>query len=1241
MVYIFNKLTPKNDIKIDESQFAAMNFIMSEKDIKNVAISGNYGSGKSSFIETYKTKNKNFNPIHISLSHFSREDETEISDKQVNVLEGKIINQLLHRISPEDIPLTIFKSKQNPSNDSIRLWTVELIIFITALLFLINYSNIAITLVSAFPWLPKIGALVRLIAYLAIFCVFGNIIYQLVNLQFHQKLFRNISFKGGVVSGQIEVFQNTDVSYFDKYLDDVLYLFENCQSNVVIFEDIDRFETNLIFEKLREINTLVNSKKKSGEKLLFIYLIKDDMFISKERTKFFDFIIPIIPVITSSNAGERFTKILNEMNLEVELDKKFLQKISIYIDDMRLAYNICNEFVFYRSVLSDRENPNKLQLDDEKLFSMVVYKNIFPKDFSCLQMDSGLVYKVIQEASNLRQPKIKALRQEVSELENRIMDAEQEFAKSKLELYSIFLKIPEGRGALKVNGKLESEFSSRLDFIEELLDEEARIQSIETGYYSNLRDERFEDIFQIEDKEFQRRLKKLEDREKIHVLNNDLEQIRNELSKVSSMKIAQLLERSAFDEICSQDEFKYLQNDKKLSMIMFLVKNGYIDEGYSDYITYFYPNSLKKEDYEFLMAVQGEKVLDEDYTLVEVSEVYDRLDDSYFEHDSILNFDLLKYTLTEGTSLERITKYLSVERYNFLNRFLQNSSIGKDHHVALIIELMRHNQETLKRIFVSDNIVGKDKVYISNILLSSVDLRIYDFKSNFKEVLISFIEDNWKAIQDGLDSISEPSKENNSQIQDNLLFLGVKIIDFTFDKEHQSISSYVYVHNLYAINMRNIVGLLGYLGNVVSEEMVKHRPISITKQFEELKIYIQENIEEYLEQAISFSEGQINDEQDDIYDILNNVSIAQEIRIAYMKCLSDETLMIEDLKTMEMVEASLTLNKAVCDTQNIMDAFYEYDDLVNPLLEFVNSKDKINFEKTVFDRYPEERQKLFFRKTALCNDLKNEHYKSILYVIKWRFGTFPEEEIHEDKVNILIKASTISKEFNRDTLEVLRKRYPEQVIAYILRYLDGYIQNLEDSNVYDEEEIIQVLDMNISDTKAISIAEKFEGTISIQDKAFSPSLQAYILENLFDAEDLEYIVINYSAFNQEIQNVIFNKTKSFIEEIVSEELTLDKHLLCRIISVETIDITSRQVLFSRQLSDFSQQKLNEKLQIVNLLESYDTLMSTISRGRNPKLEINEINKNILEFLKNNNKLSSYREEGEYYRVYSKKQKIKA
>ena len=63
----FNKLTPLNDVVIDSSHEAAMKYALEDKDIKNVAVSGNYGSGKSSFIETYKSKNRNFKQLFFIL----------------------------------------------------------------------------------------------------------------------------------------------------------------------------------------------------------------------------------------------------------------------------------------------------------------------------------------------------------------------------------------------------------------------------------------------------------------------------------------------------------------------------------------------------------------------------------------------------------------------------------------------------------------------------------------------------------------------------------------------------------------------------------------------------------------------------------------------------------------------------------------------------------------------------------------------------------------------------------------------------------------------------------------------------------------------------------------------------------------------------------------------------------------------------------------------------------------------
>jgi len=47
-------------------------------------------------------------------------------------------------------------------------------------------------------------------------------------------------------------------SYFDKYLDEIVYYFEVSRRDIVVFEDLDRFDNVQIFETLRALNTLLN-----------------------------------------------------------------------------------------------------------------------------------------------------------------------------------------------------------------------------------------------------------------------------------------------------------------------------------------------------------------------------------------------------------------------------------------------------------------------------------------------------------------------------------------------------------------------------------------------------------------------------------------------------------------------------------------------------------------------------------------------------------------------------------------------------------------------------------------------------------------------------------------------------------------------------------------------------------------------------------------------------------------------
>ena len=105
------------------------------------------------------------------------------------------------------------------------------------------------------------------------------------------------------------------------------------------------------------VNTLANIQlqKESKKVLRFFYLLRDDIFVSKDRTKFFDYIIPVVPVVDSSNSYDQFISHLKRGGIFEKFNESFLQGLSLYIDDMRLLKNIYNEFVVYYNRLNITE----------------------------------------------------------------------------------------------------------------------------------------------------------------------------------------------------------------------------------------------------------------------------------------------------------------------------------------------------------------------------------------------------------------------------------------------------------------------------------------------------------------------------------------------------------------------------------------------------------------------------------------------------------------------------------------------------------------------------------------------------------------------------------------------------------------------------------------------------------------------------------------------------------------------
>ena len=202
--YHFQKLTPINnaDISVYEE---AIDFVFDNSDIKNVAISGPYSAGKSSVLESYKAKHTDHSFVHLSLAHFrtpkQESDEPESSVKE-SVLEGKILNQLIHQIPSEKIPQTNFRVKKDINLGYLIWLTVLTSLFVGSIAFLLSYQR-ATAYITGLPdnWIENIlSVLFDPFApiFAALICVICSvaIIFLLIRAQKNKNIFRKISLQG-------------------------------------------------------------------------------------------------------------------------------------------------------------------------------------------------------------------------------------------------------------------------------------------------------------------------------------------------------------------------------------------------------------------------------------------------------------------------------------------------------------------------------------------------------------------------------------------------------------------------------------------------------------------------------------------------------------------------------------------------------------------------------------------------------------------------------------------------------------------------------------------------------------------------------------------------------------------------------------------------------------------------------------------------------------------------------------
>lgn len=295
---------PENNKNINMMVSALKNAVDNENNY-NIGITGSYGSGKSSIIKSYEDKT-NKKLLYISLAILNENDNNDTNNNQdvsplKERLEKAIVNQIVHQIDPSYIPQSFLKSKKE-KNYALNTG----FIFIGILLLLLNipasYNYIASIIPDTF--------LLNLIEKLREYLFVGLIAYVMILLYYIPRKFNFssiVKIKSEFYEVEANTNENTNNSYFDKHLDDILYCISQSKCDAIVFEDIDRFNNQEIFIKLKEINNLLNNRHIFGKynickKIPFIYAMNDDLFKSNDKTKFFDVVIHVIPYINGDNS---------------------------------------------------------------------------------------------------------------------------------------------------------------------------------------------------------------------------------------------------------------------------------------------------------------------------------------------------------------------------------------------------------------------------------------------------------------------------------------------------------------------------------------------------------------------------------------------------------------------------------------------------------------------------------------------------------------------------------------------------------------------------------------------------------------------------------------------------------------------------------------------------------------------------------------------------------------------------
>lgn len=1217
----FNALTPEVLKENKQIYTEALDYVFSNNDIKNIAITGIYGAGKSTVWNTYVHQKGLSNVITVSLGKYKNNindddilkevsvtkfanSETDSAEDRLrnenqrtvdidddNRVERQIINQILSQIESKKIPLSKYGFKSNKSIPNICLQSLAFLSIICSILLWITKDTF-IPFINESHKNFNEGSLMLLCALL----LFVPLFYYLYIFYRGSKIrISKITFKGAEANLNDD---KSDESVLDRDIKELVYLLRSAGTKIVVFEDLDRYNSTSIYTKLRELNFLLNHYVKiSGDKnpVRFIYMLKDSLFFSKNRTKFFDFILPIVPIVDSKTSENELIELFKVV--ENAPDRSVLADISLYVDDMRLLKNIVNEYIVYSKIIP----LGQIDLESNKLFALITLKNIFPNEFDLLQEDKGFIRTVFDKLEANKKKVVNNLNQKLIKIDDDFEFIRDRVDNDKFKAMALMIQSDVGHYYQETRTWAEylKEWSKKPD-------EQAYIMY--SGGSSSFSYNEFINRFVLNNDEKRVLIEKLPEDFSLQVNkhNSDREKIKKQIRDIeiySYKELISIMSAEQKDELFLIDGFDILESHY-FPLIRVLILDGLLDETYWYYKGNFNvdrSNTLKRNDIIYVKGLKEGKELDIFLDVETPEQIINRLKLTDFSRDNILNKKVLK-TCIEKNNIKcviAITDSVDVNgKYEDLVRILDEFDL----------ELVR----TYSNILINDK---------SDRLVSILEYCEDESVETFKNILISVATNKTIAL-DNLVVFKEYIEQNENLISlipegqfdvfiDNIRSADIKFEDVSEANCDKARLVAVEQIKAYKLNVRNLI----FISEAILEKTINYgsllNEIFKSLQLSSSKEYIEDNFSSIVSNYVDENKSEKNytNNEEILFKILNS-DISDEDKFEYVEKNEIVISKLADLQngsvTTKILDCLFRKNKVKFCSDNIAAYWNMVEEYSDDFIEYLdNNLDENNYEDILRNN------------VSICNTFINSTRvsdKIFEFVIKCADEPISNinHKLTQNRVNILVTHRLI--EVTEKNIEVLwNNSYnteltllangDEEVEDIVINTLLKY--DLSDNLIYS------LVNSKLSDENSLNLINLIKDSVLVErinpDKR---SIIKAVIKGDLSLENINYICKSFEMFELKDEFIESLDDEDKLEKL--EDENLNEYFMNYVLNSSNIKIDTKVSLIKTKINNHSD--INTlKQYISSVLEIAD--LSSVWNRRQPLLD-NEYKERIGQALIN-------------------------